>query len=61
MRIVQLLDVEALRGFDEYQEMRSFISAERKAMLKALAEPASGKSKKPKVAARRKPVRRASQ
>jgi hypothetical protein len=60
MRIVELLDVDALREFSEYEEMRSFIETERKAMLEALAVPPPSDKKRnrhPKVARRRKPVK----
>lgn len=61
MRIAELLDVEALAAFPEHEEMRAFISAERKAMLQALAEPqAAGRrqDRRPKVAPRRKSVKK---
>jgi len=63
MRLVELLDSESLTAFSEYAAMQAFVESERDALLTSLASPLpEGKKRdaRPKVARRRKPVRRSS-
>jgi hypothetical protein len=59
MRLLELLDMEALVAYPEYEAMKSFIVAERDAMRQSLTAEFGdgGMNRRPKIASRRKPVR----